>query len=460
MKMLLSEAARIVGGRLIGKDAFFEGLQVDSREISGGELFCAVRGDHQDGHEFIGNALAGGAVGALVEVGVDLSSRLTNREAKSDECLGPLIVTDSTVDAMSSIASHFRGILRGPVIGVTGSAGKTTVKELIAASMSSNGSVLKSEGNRNTEYGVPMTWANLEPSHWCAVIEMAMRGPGQIAHLARMSAPDIGVITSIGSAHIGELGTADAIAAAKAELLMALPADGTAIVPSETKYIDLLREAATCKVITVGAGGEFEVQAYRQIGDHVEFLICSPQGEIQGVVFGVTKIQAQNAAFAIAAAHAAGIDVESAASSLKDVTFPPGRMDVLTINGVTIWLDAYNSSPESCKLALESFGDAKFPGGRVAILGDMLELGEYAEAKHREIGAIAASANLTKLVLVGVLARFIGDGARQAGFRGEIYLYDDPLAARTQLSAAEAGDAILIKASRGVALERIMEPAP
>jgi UDP-N-acetylmuramoyl-tripeptide--D-alanyl-D-alanine ligase len=344
-------------------------------------------------------------------------------------------------------------MLKGPVIGVTGSAGKTTVKEMIAAALSPLGSILKSEGNLNTEYGVPMTWSRLQPNHKAAVIEMAMRGPDQIAHLARMSAPDVGVITSIGSAHIGELGSREAIARAKSELLEALPAGGVAVIPSNTDFTGALTNLTPARVVTVGEGGDYEVIDWRQSGGLVEFAVRCPGGEVAGTVPGIGGVQATNAAMAIAAAVAAGVPPESAAGALRRTVFPEKRMQVLDRDGVTIWLDAYNSSPESCRFALEAFAELKVKGRKIAILGDMLELGEYAESAHREIGTAAAEVGLDELALVGSLAPWIGSAARDAGFAGEVSFFEDAASAHVVIDRAQPGDAILMKASRGIALE-------
>ena len=444
MKMRLSEAASIVGGKLFGDDHEFERLQIDSREVIDGELFCAVRGERVDGHNFVDDALAKGAAGALVE-------RIPA------EAHAPLIEVGSVINAMAALGLHYRQNLKGPVVGVTGSAGKTTVKEMVAAALSPLGAVLKSEGNLNTEFGVPMTWAKIQPAHRAAVIEMAMRGPGQIAHLARISEPHIGVITSIGSAHIGELGSEEAIATAKAELLQALPPTGTAVIPSDSKFSGLLRDAANCKVVSFGQDGDYRVADWRQNGDWVEFVVSCAERHLSGRVFGIGQVQAKNAAAAIAAAHAAGVSFEQAIESIEQATFPPKRMQVFDCGGVTIWLDAYNSSPESCKLALESFAQAEISGRRIAVLGDMLELGDFAEEKHREVGQTAAIANLDELALVGNLARFIAEGARDAGFEGEVSFFEDAIAARRVLDRACKGDGVLIKASRGLALEHIIE---
>ncbi|MDQ2986343.1 MAG: UDP-N-acetylmuramoyl-tripeptide--D-alanyl-D-alanine ligase [Armatimonadota bacterium] len=442
MKLQLSQVAALTGGTLIGKDATFDGLEVDSREIKAGELFCAVKGEHDDGHNFVASAMTNGAAGAIVQ--------------HNPSAMAPVIVVRSVAGAMAAIALHFRRMLKGPVIGVTGSAGKTTVKEMIAAALLSLGDVLKSEGNLNTEFGVPMTWSRLQPHHKSAVIEMAMRGPGQIAHLARMSAPDIGVITSVGSAHIGELGSRDAIAAAKAELLESLPVGGVAIIPADSEFTDLLRERATCTVTTVGYGGDYEVLEWRQSGDLVEFAVRTPDGDVAGSVPGIGEVQARNAAMAIAAAGAVHVRAQEAATALRHVVFPSKRMEIIDRGGVTIWLDAYNSSPESCRLALFAFKDHVGRGRKIAILGDMLELGEFAEAAHRKIGAIAATVGLAELALVGILAKYIDEGAQDAGFVGTISHFEDAESARAVIDRALPGDAILIKASRGIALEKAL----
>lgn len=470
MKMSLSEVARLVGGRLIGHDAKFDGLQVDSREIKGGELFCAVKGERVDGHDYVENAKFGGAAGALVDrdplpeadfgdAPDDVRERFVPEGFKlvNEELFRPVVIASSVSGAMAAIALHFRRMLKGPVIGVTGSAGKTTVKEMVAAALSPLGGVLKSEGNLNTEFGVPMTWAKLQNNHKAGVIEMAMRARGQIAHLTRMSAPDIGVITSIGSAHIGELGSREEIARAKSELLQGLPAGGVAIVPSDSDHTGFLADIAPCRVITVGDGGDYRVLEWRQCGDSVEYAIDGPHGQVAGMVPGIGAIQAKNAAMAIAAATAAGVPMRAAAASLRHAVFPDKRMQVLARGGVTIWLDAYNSSPESCTIALLSFKDHTAIGRKIAILGDMLELGEFAEEQHRAVGKVAASAGLQELALVGPLAQLIGEGARDAGYRGDLSFYDDAAAAQQVVDRAKPGDAILIKASRGIALERVLE---
>lgn len=444
MKMSLAQAASICRGALSGADAQFEGLQVDSRAVTGGELFCAVRGERVDGHDFLEAAGSAGAVGALVE-------------KAASEAPVSTVLCHSVGSAMATIALHFRRALKGPAVGVTGSAGKTTVKEMIAAALSPLGAVLKTEGNLNTEYGVPMTWSRLDDRHKSAVIEMAMRGPGQIAHLARMSAPDIGVITSIGSAHIGELGSKRAIAQAKSELLQCLPPNGTAIIPSATEFQEQLRAAASARVVTVGVGGDYQVLEWRQSGDFVEFAVRCPSGDVAGSVPGIGEIQSYNAALALAAAEAAGVPPEQAANALKRARFPEKRMQVLHRGGVTIWLDAYNSSPESCRLALRSFAEFRIAGKKIAVLGDMLELGDFTEDEHRGIGKLVASTDIQELVLVGNHAPWIGEAARQAGFEGEILQYEDARAAREAVNRAKKGDAILIKASRGVALEEALE---
>jgi UDP-N-acetylmuramoyl-tripeptide--D-alanyl-D-alanine ligase len=196
---------------------------------------------------------------------------------------------------------------------------------------------------------------------------------------------------------------------------------------------------------------------WRQAGDSVEFAVATPAQEVAGAVPGVGGIQARNAAVAIAAAEAAGVDARLASGALKGVKFPGKRMEILQRNGMTIWLDAYNSSPESCEIALRSFADLRVPGRKFAILGDMLELGEFSESEHRRIGEVAAGVGLFELALVGELAEHIGAGARDAGFDGETSFHPDAEAASAVLERTGSGDAVLIKGSRGIGLERVLE---
>jgi UDP-N-acetylmuramoyl-tripeptide--D-alanyl-D-alanine ligase len=268
-----------------------------------------------------------------------------------------------------------------------------------------------------------------------------------------MSAPDIGVITSIGSAHIGELGSRVAIARAKSELLESLPAGGVAVIPSNSNFADMMLDATSARTVTVGEGGDYHVIEWRQSGGFVEFAIRCPSGDVAGTVPGIGEMQAKNAAMAIAAAAAAGVPPESAAGALRRSVFPEKRMQVIDRDGITIWFDAYNSSPESCQLALAAFADLKVTGRKIAILGDMLELGEHAEPAHREVGIFAAQIGLDELVLVGSLAPWIGSAARDVGFTGEVSFFSDSASAHVAIACAKPGDAILMKASRGVELE-------
>jgi UDP-N-acetylmuramoyl-tripeptide--D-alanyl-D-alanine ligase len=446
MRLTLEQIGRVVGAK-VDSSVEVTGIALDSRMVKPGDLFCAIRGDQVDGHQFVDEAAKSGAVAALV--------------TKSGRYPIPTICIASITSALAEIAAHIRSKFHGPVIGITGSVGKTTVKELLAAALAPAGQVLKSEGNQNTELSLPVTWMRLESTHKFVVLEMAMRGSGQIAHLAAFSKPTGGIITRIGTSHLGELGGADAIAAAKAELLAELPEDGFAVLPEESSYIEMLKRAARCKTVTFGlAAGQCQVLEHTTNFES-GFVECTYDvlgAKVHARIPGMGKQQAANGAAALAACHCLSMDLERAADAMSGAVMPMNRLVTKRTAG-SILVDVYNSSPESCVEALQVLAEHPAHGDRIAVLGDMLELGDHAESAHRAVGAEAARLGINRLSVIGRLSHWIREGAVDSGFAGRIDSLSDIEQAANILRNLNVGDVALIKGSRALGLEKAVELA-
>jgi UDP-N-acetylmuramoyl-tripeptide--D-alanyl-D-alanine ligase len=376
---------------------------------------------------------------------------------------GRHILVDGIADALASFALSRRKEFAGPVVGVTGSTGKTTTKEFVAAALSPLGSVLKSEGNRNTEYTSPLVWADLRAEHKAVVVEMGMRGHGQIAHLASFSRPTIGIVTNIGTSHLEKVGSREGIVEAKSEMLHALPRDGTAVLWQEDLYLESLRSACECRVRTFGFAQESEcrILGYRA----VSWEKCIVRGRLDDVVFEVElptsgRHQALNAGAAVLAAGCAGVPVAEAARALQSATLPPMRLQVVPFRGATVVLDTYNASPDSTVAAIRTLSDLPAEGRRIAILGEMKELGDYTESGHREVGAALGVSPVDMALLTGGPTSFIEDEALRAGFPSSkiiSFAAFDIENVRRFLAGLSPGDVVLIKGSRALGLESALE---
>ena len=430
----LAEFAEIVGGSVMGEPAqAITGFATDSRDVEPGDLFLAIRGANVDGHDFDQQVLSRGAAGMLVE----------------REVMGPHVRVSNLVEALAKFALHFRNQYLGPVVGITGSAGKTTTKEFIASALSPLGFIVKTEGNRNTEYTAPLLWPDVSPQSKAVVIEMAMRGTGQIAHLASFSKPTHAVVTNIGWSHASEVGSRDGIAHAKAELLEALPPDGIAILPADDDYVGLLSEKAQERQIYTF--GWSEPADCRIVGvDSLGWEGCTVNGFFadipwQAFIPYVGKHLATNVAAAICTAATLGLAPQEAAEVVGDALLPPMRMEVIVRDGIHILLDAYNASPASMTGAIETFAGLPVDGRRYAILGQMNELGATSADEHRKVGEFIKGATIHKVVGYGPLAADYGLSVATS--------IDDLKAFYADL---KPGDAILIKGSRSLELERVL----
>lgn len=435
--------SELLGGELRAEPSLLvTGFATDNRQVQPGDLFLAIRGAQVDGHRFVPAALASGAVAAVVEEPVD----------------GPHILVSNLVEALATMGANLRRTFDGPVIAITGSAGKTTTKEFVAAALSPLGPILKNPGNRNSEYTSPLLWADLTDAHRAVVVEMGMRGFGQIQHLAEFTAPTIGLITNIGFAHIEMVGSREGIARAKGELLEALPATGTAILWQEDDYLGTLRPMSKARVRTFGTGeaADCRIADYQPLG----WQNCRVKGTLDGREWtaelpGIGRHLALNAAAAVLAASTAGVDPQAAAAAIAQAEVPPMRMEIREWNGATFVLDNYNASPPSVIAALEALSETPVSGRRRAVIGEMRELGAESEAAHASVGAAMARLGIQEAIFLGPTTPMAREAAIAGGADASRYrMAADLSSVEAFLRDSRTGDAVLIKGSRALELER------
>jgi UDP-N-acetylmuramoyl-tripeptide--D-alanyl-D-alanine ligase len=441
----LEEAALAMGGTLVGNSGPVGSVVADSRDVLHGSLFFALPGKKVDGHSFVAEAFKMGAVAVVVEKGSAIGG-------------DSFIQVIDTKLALMRLATWYRAKMPAKVIGVTGSTGKTSVKEMIAAALAPMVSVHKTEGNLNTEVGVPLAMLHLCAAHMISVVEMAMRGPGQIAELCDIAKPSIGVVTNIGLSHVGELGSPEAIADAKAELLSALPSDGAAILPKDSPYFESLRSKTQCPIVTFGTGGDVHVMGIEATDTGSDVTFSAFGRRVQGHLNAIGLFQAANACAALAVASALGLDVARAAEALQNTEFPPHRMQLIPFGGVRVLADMYNASPDSMTEALKTLAQMEAER-KIAVLGGMLEMGDYKESEHRAIGRLVAELGIDVLAVVGKEAGWIADAAAEASIakEGAARFESTEAVAEWLPKFSREGDLILIKGSRSLHMERLLD---
>lgn len=439
----LLDFALILGGevREIAEGLSLTGFALDSREVQPGDLFLAIKGAQVDGHEYVAQALAQGAVATLAERPV----------------AGPHILVPNLVEALAKMALHYRNQFRGPVIGITGSVGKTTTKDFVVAALSPLGKIAQTQGNRNTEYTGPLIWPELAGNEKAVVVEMGMRGFGQIRHLASFARPTMGLITNIGHSHFEVVGSRQGIAEAKAELFEALPADGRAFAWSGDDFLGVLRAQAPCPLETFGFHcGDAQVIFYEAESWTRSRATVRIHGEDVNLTIPYAgRHLALNAAAALLVASACGVSMPDAARAIGGVKLSGMRMEVIDREGVTIVMDAYNAAPGSFLAALETMAEIPCPRDRLLVMGEMRELGSLTESAHREVGDAIATSKIDRACFFGEATRFAYDECRKDGMK------EDQLVAASSIEEVKAfvesalpGDTVLIKGSRAMELER------
>ena len=446
----VKEVLQACHGELLAGDleTKITGISTDTRTLEEGDLFVALTGESSDGHKFLADALAKGASGVVVTRKVE-ARRLAIR-------------VEDTLIALGELAAYYRSKFNPTVVGVTGSVGKTTTKEMIAAVAAAKGPVLKNAGNFNNEIGLPLTLFQLAPRHKTAVVEMAMRGPGQIEYLAKIARPSIGVITNIHMSHIEILGTLDAIADAKGELLDYLPSDGVAILNADDAYFEYLCRRANARIVSFGESANADIRAVSSGIDATgccTFEVKTPKGTFDVRIPVPGEHNIKDALAAIAVGEELDIPHDAIRDALAGFKPPDKRSNVVpTRGGFVVIDDTYNASPASVQSAIKTL--AMMEGGRkIAVLGDMLELGEHATAAHLEVGRAVKEAGIDMLVAVGQLAKLIARGAIDAGMPIScVSEYDDSWRAAKELpDKVRERDVVLVKGSRAMKMERVVE---
>ena len=458
MKLTLAEAAIGAGAVLEAPESVAQagalvvcGYSIDSRTVAAGELFFAVRGEQLDGHDFVVAALERGAVAAVV-------SRARVATLPDAALAVPLLIAEDPLVALQALAAHVRRQWGRRLVAVTGSAGKTTTKEAVAAALGAKFNVLKSRGNLNNGFGLPLQLLRLEPEHDYAVVEMGMNHAGEIAALARIAAPDWGVVTNVGTAHIENFADGQAgIARAKFELVAALPANGVAFLNCDDAYVSQFGRDFMGRAVYFGAGPCADPQLLEQTEDlaglHLRFRAGEREGELTLHLLGAHN--ASNALAGLAVAQEAGVDLDSAVAALASLTAGDKRGQVIEIAGTTILNDSYNSNPEALRSMIRTLA-GRPARRRILVAGEMLEMGEYGPALHAACGRAAAEDGLDLVVGVGGNAEHLA-AAACAGGVASLFLPDAEAAGRWLQQNLHEGDVVLVKGSRGVHLERAIE---
>lgn len=433
----------------------FAGASIDTRTLREGVLFVAIRGERHDAHAFLAEALAGGAGGLLVEEGRDAPPGLPAG-------LPVLAVADTTRALGALGAGHRRGF-RGPVIAITGSNGKTTTKEMTAAILGAKAPCLKTPGNWNNQFGVPLTLLLREPEHEALIVEMGMNHRGEIAPLVALARPSVGLVTNVGTAHIENLGSREAIALEKGDLVAGLEADAVAVLNADDPHVLAQRARTRARVVTFGLQGRAEVTAEGVRGLGVEgfaFDLVTPSGRVAVRVPGLAETTVINALAASAAALSAGASLEDVAKGLARLRPLGGRMEPIRLpRNIRVINDTYNANPQSMAVALRSLSDLRGRGRGLVVIGDMGELGESAGAAHRAAGRLVAELALDWLFAVGSHAGETAAGALEAGMDpARVRVAADHAAASAELERTlQADDWVLVKGSRSARMERVVE---
>lgn len=449
MKLSLSKVAEFISATDDSpRDEVAQAYSIDSRTVRAGELFFAVKGERLDGHDFVPAALEKGAVAAVVAKDQWHRYSWTTR----------VLVVEDTLVALQTLATAIRKVWGKPLIGVTGSAGKTTTKEAIAHVLSAERRVLKSEGNFNNHFGLPLMLLKLEPEHDLAVIEMGMSHAGEIRALAKIAQPEIGVVTNVAPVHLEFFDSIAGIARAKYELIESLPSSGSVVLNADDEYVSQFGRDFKGKVITYGITSMADVRAenIRSRGtEGSEFDVIAAGTHEHAKLQLVGEHNVLNALAAVSVGLACGMKPSESVAALASLAPADKRGQVLQLGNITVVNDCYNSNPKALNAMVDALAAMK-AARRIVVAGEMLELGPAGEEMHRDAGRHIGEKKVEMLLGVRGLAQAMVDGAKQAGTRAEFVATPEE-AGEWLARETRDGDVVLLKASRGVKLEKALE---
>jgi len=448
--LTLSQIAQFAEASLSSGDgtAVINKVSTDSRTIKPGELFVALRGENFEGHDFIEAGAKAGATGALVDL--NWAGNVPNNFA--------LLRATDTLQAYQTLAANYRRSLALKVLAITGSNGKTSTKDFAASVLTRRFRVTKTEGNFNNHVGLPRTILEGTSEDEVAVWEIGMNHPGEIAALSKIAAPDAAIITNIGVAHIEFMGSREAIAAEKGALAEAIEPQGTVILNADDPFSEGIAAHTRAKVVFAGTTtGAVRAIELRQSADGSEFTIVEGAHRCRAQLPVAGSHMVQNALLAVAAGRAFGLSIEECAAGLAAAPLTKARLQIKEIGGVQFLDDSYNANPDSMKAALRTLVELDAEGKRIAVLGEMRELGAESERGHREIGETAATLGVDQLITIGDAAELIAEGARTAGLDKVSSAQSTSEAAKLLSEMVEPGDLVLIKGSRAARTEEVIE---
>lgn len=462
--LTIEEILKSTGGRLIcgNVEISVTGISIDSRTIKEGELFVCIKGNKFDAHEFIEDAIGRGASGAVVQDGHPVIRPLMSEIPAGRVMIG----VGEPLSALQEMARYYRDKFRIPLIGITGSNGKTTTKEMVWYILSQRISVLKNEGNLNNHIGVPLTLFKLNPSHNIALIEMGISDRGDLTRLCQIARPTLSVITNIGPTHLEKLGRIENVAEAKGEILSFIKSDGICVLNRDDTFFDLFRAKASGRVVSFGMSPLADVYTEsvdiapdaKFMGSMIFKLVC-PLGEVDINMHVIGLHNLYNALCAAAVACALGSQLEDIKYGLEKFAPVKMRSVIENIGGIYIMNDTYNANPASMVAAIDTLKSIKEKKHKFVILGDMLELGENTIPAHRDLGIYIAGAGIDGLIAVGDFADYVADGAIDAGMHEDkVLTFRDYTKIVEKIKQwLKRGDILLVKGSRGMKMERIVE---
>ena len=448
--LTLFQIAQLAGATLSSGDgtAVINKVSSDSRMIKPGELFVALRGENFEGHDFVEASAKAGATGALVEL--NWTGNVPNNFA--------LLRATDTLQAYQTLAASYRRSLALKVLAITGSNGKTSTKDFAASVLARRFRVTKTEGNFNNHVGLPRTILEATSDDEVAVWEIGMNHPGEIAALSKIAAPDAAIITNIGVAHIEFMGSRETIATEKGALAEAVGPQGTVVLNADDPFSEGIAARTRAKVVFAGTtGGAVQAIEIRQSTEGSEFTIVEGAHRCRAQLPVAGSHMVQNALLAVASGRAFGLSIEDCAAGLAAAPLTKARLQIKEIGGVHFLDDSYNANPDSMKAALRTLVELDTEGKRIAVLGEMRELGAESERGHREIGETAATLGVEQLITIGDAAKLIAEGARAGGLNKVSSARSTAEAAKLLGEIAEPGDLVLIKGSRAARTEEVIE---